>query len=106
MERFGHNLQEMLELNNCKTVDTKVHSGVQQFENSRVLGSLGIQCMKNLWVWCVCLPLCAVTVPGRYIVELSTEPVAARVASMGRRGLRSQAAVSHRALIRAEHARA
>jgi subtilisin family serine protease len=46
------------------------------------------------------------TVPGRYIVELSTEPVAARVATMGKRGLRSQAAASHRAVIHAEHDRA
>jgi len=47
----------------------------------------------------------AATVPGRYIVELSTEPVAARVAPMGKRGLRSQTAISHRAVIRAEHDR-
>jgi subtilisin family serine protease len=62
--------------------------------------------MKRLWVWCVCLPAVAATVSGRYIVELSTEPVAAHVASMGKRGLRSQEATSHRAAIRAEHDRA
>src|SRR5690242_13913658 len=62
--------------------------------------------MKRLWMWCVCLPAAAATIPGRYIVELSTEPVAAHVASMGKRGLRSQAAASHRAVIRAEHDRA
>ena len=62
--------------------------------------------MKRLWVWCVCLPVFAATVPGRYIVELSTDPVAAHVAPMGKRGLRSQAAASHRALIHAEHDRA
>jgi subtilisin family serine protease len=62
--------------------------------------------MKPWWVWCVCLPLGAATIPGRYIVELSTEPVAARVASMGKRGLLSQTAVAHRAAIRAEHNRA
>src|SRR5215467_14155014 len=62
--------------------------------------------MKKLWIWCVGLPLAAATIPGRYIVELSTEPVAARVASMGKHGLRSQAAVSQRAAIHAEHDRA
>src|SRR5690242_17793103 len=62
--------------------------------------------MKRSWVWCLSLSLSAATVPGRYIVELSTEPVAAHVAPMGKQGLRSQAAASHRALIRAEHNRA
>src|SRR5262245_29961951 len=61
--------------------------------------------MRRLWVWCVCVPAMAATVPGRYIVELSTEPVAARVAPMGKRGLRSQTATSHRAAIRREHDR-
>src|SRR5690348_1643421 len=62
--------------------------------------------MKRLWVWCVCFPVFAATVPGRYIVELSTEPVAAHVASMGKRGLLSSDAASHRAMIHAEHNRA
>ncbi len=57
--------------------------------------------MKRLWVWCFCLPVFAATVPGRYIIELSNEPVAAHVAPMGKRGLRSQAAASRRALIHA-----
>src|SRR5207237_4675269 len=55
---------------------------------------------------CCCLPAVAATIPGRYIVELSTEPVAAHVAHMGKRGLQSQAAASHRAQIHAEHSRA
>src|SRR5579872_3645673 len=61
--------------------------------------------MKRLWVWCVYTSAVAATVPGRYIVELSTEPVAAHVAHLGKRGLRSQAAADHRAVIRAEHDR-
>jgi minor extracellular serine protease Vpr len=61
--------------------------------------------MKRWWVWCICGPALAATVPGRYIVELSTEPVAAHVAAMGKRGLLSAAAAQHRALIRAEHGR-
>src|SRR5262245_8025877 len=62
--------------------------------------------MKGLWVLCFYLPAVAATLPGRYIVELSTEPVAAHVAYMGKRGLRSQTAASHRLVIRAEHNRA
>src|SRR5438105_13013722 len=62
--------------------------------------------MKSLLAFCCCLSAAAATIPGRYIVELSTEPVAAHVAHMGKRGLRSQEAASHRAVIRAEHSRA
>ena len=62
--------------------------------------------MKRSWVWCLSLSLSAATVPGRYIVELSTEPVAAHVKSMGKRGLRSQAADAQRTRIRSEHDRA
>src|SRR5690242_18492938 len=62
--------------------------------------------MKRPWIWFLCIPLYAATVPGRYIVELSTEPVAAHVAPLGKRGLQSPAAAAHRALIRAEHGRA
>ena len=49
------------------------------------------------------VPLWAQHLPGRYIVELSTEPVAAHVARLPRgTGLQSTAAVTHRALVRAE----
>jgi subtilisin family serine protease len=62
--------------------------------------------MKRPWVWFLSIPLTAATVPGRYIVELATDPVAAHVAPMGRRGLRSAEAAAHRARIRIEHDRA
>jgi hypothetical protein len=61
--------------------------------------------MKRLGFWFLSVPLVAATVPGRYIVELSTDPVAAHVVSMGKSGLRSQAAADRRATIRAEHSR-
>ena len=62
--------------------------------------------MKRPWVWFLCFPLYAATIPGRYIVELSSEPVAAHVARMGRGGLRSAEASAHRARLRREHDRA
>ncbi len=48
------------------------------------------------------------TVPGRYIVELSEEPVADHVTRLrlpARTGMRSSAAVSHRALVRSQQQR-
>jgi subtilisin family serine protease len=46
------------------------------------------------------------TIPGRYIVELTTEPVAAHVAGLSARArLQGTSAALHRSRIRAEHAR-
>ncbi len=51
-------------------------------------------------------PLVAGTIPGRYIVELSTEPVADHVARLGTRTrLQGSSAASHRSRIRAEQTR-
>ena len=47
--------------------------------------------------------LAAEKVPGRYIVELSTEPVAEHVARQpGRNKMRSAAAAAHRTRVRSE----
>lgn len=60
--------------------------------------------MKLIWAVFVSIPVfAAVTVPGRYLVELSTEPVAVHAArSGGRRALMAGAGRSHRALVRAQ----
>lgn len=66
--------------------------------------------MKRLWLLFTCVPLFAAsTVPGRYIVELSSESVAARVVrtsprASGRLALHSAAAEEHRTRIRAQQA--
>ncbi len=68
--------------------------------------------MKRLWFFLVCVPLFAAdTIPGRYIVELSTESVAAHVVRvgprvLGRLALHSTDAEQHRARIRGEQAAA
>ena len=50
--------------------------------------------------------LYAGTIPGRYIVELNTEPVASHVAGLGVRSrMQSSAAAAHRGLVRAEQSR-
>ena len=51
----------------------------------------------------LCPVLFAGTIPGRYIVELTTEPVAGQMA--GRAAIQSRAATSHRSRIRAEQTR-
>ena len=62
-----------------------------------VLGLL----MRLLRALFLAFPLTAAVIPGRYIVELSTEPVADRVART-RTLLHSAEAEQHRAVIRAE----
>ncbi len=54
----------------------------------------------------ICLAVEAATVPGRFIVELSTEPVATHALSstVGRANLQSAESVSHRARIQREQA--
>jgi minor extracellular serine protease Vpr len=68
--------------------------------------------MKRLWLLFAWVPLFAAgTIPGRYIVELSNESVAAHVVRIsprasGRLALHSPAAEQHRTSIRAEQATA
>ena len=58
--------------------------------------------MKLFWAALVVVPLFAADVPNRYIVELSTEPVAVRVRAQGRLAIHSLPAEQHRQRIRAE----
>src|SRR5689334_7412295 len=60
--------------------------------------------MKVIWALIVAFPLLAENVPGRYIVELMTEPVASEARGQGRDAMRSPAAQRARARIRAEQA--
>ena len=68
--------------------------------------------MKRAWVFFLWMPLFAAgTVPNRYIVEFSNEPVAERLLRTAPRAqakllFRSPAALQHRALIRAEQSTA
>ncbi len=68
--------------------------------------------MKRLWLLFACVPLFAAgTVPGRYIVELSTESVVAHIVRVsprttGRVAIHSAEAELHRSRIRAEQASA
>jgi subtilisin family serine protease len=62
--------------------------------------------MKSFWVLVFAIPAVAANVPNRYIVELSTEPVAVHMRAQGRQSLRSAAATAHRGRIRAEQATA
>src|SRR6478672_8551891 len=62
--------------------------------------------MKFLWTLLLTFPLFAENVPGRYIVELTTEPVATQARGLGRDAMRSPAAQRARARIRAEQAAA
>ncbi len=60
-----------------------------------------------LTLWLAALPaLFGGTIPGRYIVELTTEPVSEHVATLrGRARLEGSSAASHRSRIRAEQTR-
>ena len=65
--------------------------------------------MSRFWALLFAAPLFAATVPNRYIVELSTQPVAARVAGEATRGsartrLHSAAAERQRTAVRAQQA--
>lgn len=62
--------------------------------------------MKLLWALLLAVPLVAETVPGRYIVQLATEPVATHVRGQGRGAILSPAAQRHRARLRSEQAAA
>jgi minor extracellular serine protease Vpr len=63
--------------------------------------------MKLFWALVVlAVPVFSATAPNRYIVELSTEPVALHVRAQGRQALRSAAATAHRGRIRSEQATA
>jgi minor extracellular serine protease Vpr len=62
--------------------------------------------MKLFWALLLAAPVFSATVPNRYIVELSTEPVAVHVRAQGRQALRSAAATAHRGRIHAEQAAA
>jgi minor extracellular serine protease Vpr len=58
--------------------------------------------MKVLWALLLAVPAFAATVPNRYIVELSTEPLAVHMRAQGRQSLRTAAAIQHRTRIRTE----
>src|SRR5436305_11996789 len=58
--------------------------------------------MKFFWAVLAVAPVFAADIPNRYIVELSTEPVAVRVRAQGRFAIHSLPAEQHRARIRAE----
>ncbi len=65
--------------------------------------------MSRFWALLLAAPVFAATVPNRYIVELATQPVAARAASDGTRGnararLHSAAAERQRTAVRAQQA--
>jgi subtilisin family serine protease len=60
--------------------------------------------MKLVWVFLLTFPLVAENIPGRYVVELSTEPVARHVRGQGRLGMLSPAALRQRAQVRSEQA--
>src|SRR3954447_15196960 len=60
--------------------------------------------MKLLWALLLTVPLVAENVPGRYIVELTTDPVATQARGQGRDAMRSPAAQRARARIRTEQA--
>jgi len=63
--------------------------------------------MKLFWALLLfAVPVFSATAPNRYIVELSTEPVAVHMRAQGRQALRSAAATAHRGRIRAEQATA
>src|SRR5690349_5927729 len=60
--------------------------------------------MKLLWGICFAATVFAADIPNRYIVELSTEPVAVHVRAGGRRAMHSPEADLHRDRIRSEQA--
>jgi minor extracellular serine protease Vpr len=62
--------------------------------------------MKLFRALFLAVPLFGATVPNRYIVELSTEPVAVHVRARGRQALSGADAIQHRARIRGEQASA
>ncbi len=62
--------------------------------------------MKVIWALILAFPLLAENVPGRYIVELTNEPVATQARGQGRDAMRSPAAQRARARIRVEQAEA
>ena len=62
--------------------------------------------MNLFWALLLAFPLLAETIPGRYVVELSTEPVARTVRTQGRLGILSPAALRQRAQVRLQQAAA
>jgi subtilisin family serine protease len=62
--------------------------------------------IKLIWAFLLAIPLIAENVPNRFIVTLTTEPVAQHVRAQGRFAIHGIAAERHRVRLRAEQAEA